>query len=287
MRRILFPVDFSKRAENTAPLVRAMAIRFSAEVHMLHVLSYTPEVYGAMEYVGQAADLISVETMERWRQEKEEALRMFLPSLWSGLTVRTTVVTGDIAPAIVDQARELAVDLIMMPTHGYGPFRRMLLGSVTSKVLHDAPCPVWTDAHAEDPEAWRPENIERVLCGVDLENDDVSRDVIVKAASFAKPFGAKLTVFHAMPAAAHHPGYPDLPGDITDTLKNRLWALAGGATEDVHVAGGWPVEALRLYAQENRPDLLVIGRGQHKGLGRLGSHAYAMIREAPCPVLSI
>ncbi len=37
-----------------------------------------------------------------------------------------------------------------MPTHGYGPFRRFILGSVTAKVLHDADCPVWTGVHLEE-----------------------------------------------------------------------------------------------------------------------------------------
>jgi hypothetical protein len=35
--------------------------------------------------------------------------------------------------------------MILMPTHGYGPFRQMLLGSVTAKVLHDSKCPVLTE----------------------------------------------------------------------------------------------------------------------------------------------
>jgi nucleotide-binding universal stress UspA family protein len=289
MRRILFPVDFSQRAANTATLVRAMAGRFSAEVHLLHALSYSPEVYGGMEYVGQAADVISSETLERWRREKEAKLEGFLSALWCGVKVTRAVESGDIATAVVDYARAQQCDLVMMPTHGYGPFRRMLLGSVTSKVLHDAPCAVWTDAHAEDAGAWRPENVERVLCCVDLENEAACVRLIQGAIDFARPFGAKITVFHAMPAAGHRPGYPDLPGDILSTARDRVWELAhrAGIEPVVHVEGGWPVEALKRYAVDNRPDLLVIGRGQHRGLGRLGSHAYAMIREAPCPVLSI
>ncbi len=54
---------------------------------------------------------------------------------------------GDPAQVITAFAHTQGVDLIMMPTHGYGPFRRLLLGSVTAKVLHDAECPVWTAVH--------------------------------------------------------------------------------------------------------------------------------------------
>ncbi|MGA8595805.1 MAG: universal stress protein [Bryobacteraceae bacterium] len=45
---------------------------------------------------------------------------------------------GDPAAAIVKCAQAEQVDLIMMPTHGYGPYRKFLLGSVTAKVLHDS-----------------------------------------------------------------------------------------------------------------------------------------------------
>ena len=47
---------------------------------------------------------------------------------------------GDPAVNIADYASENGIDLIMMPTHGYGKFRSLLLGSVVSKVLHDADC---------------------------------------------------------------------------------------------------------------------------------------------------
>ena len=48
---------------------------------------------------------------------------------------------GEPAREIVDFAAANQVDLVMMPTHGYGPFRQLLLGSVAAKVLHDAHVP--------------------------------------------------------------------------------------------------------------------------------------------------
>ena len=54
-------------------------------------------------------------------------------------------------------AKANQIDLIMMPTHGYGRFRALLLGSVTAKVLHDADCPVWTAVHREEVMAHPPE----------------------------------------------------------------------------------------------------------------------------------
>ena len=53
------------------------------------------------------------------------------------LKVRCVLFDGDPAEAIVEFARSEKIDLIAMPTHGYGGFRRLLIGSVTAKVLHD------------------------------------------------------------------------------------------------------------------------------------------------------
>jgi nucleotide-binding universal stress UspA family protein len=59
----------------------------------------------------------------------------------------TTVVVGKPAHALVELASERAVDAIVIGTHGYGPVKHMLLGSVAERVLRRAPCPVITVPH--------------------------------------------------------------------------------------------------------------------------------------------
>jgi hypothetical protein len=73
-------------------------------------------------------------------------------SYWSGCAAPLIkqFAEGDPASIITEYAARNRVDLIMMPTHGYGTFRSLLLGSVTAKVLHDAECPVWTGVHTAD-----------------------------------------------------------------------------------------------------------------------------------------
>src|SRR5579885_1790286 len=73
---------------------------------------------------------------------------------------------GDPAAGIVDFARREKADLIMMPTHGYGPFRSLLLGSVTAKVLHDTEVPVWTAAHIEDAPPHEHLPVRAMMCAV-------------------------------------------------------------------------------------------------------------------------
>ena len=59
----------------------------------------------------------------------------------------------------------------MMPTRGYGPFRSLLLGSVTAKVLHDGACAVWTTAHTCDLASPAHSSVGSILCAVDLDPD--------------------------------------------------------------------------------------------------------------------
>lgn len=110
------------------------------------------------------------------------------------LNVRRIVCEGDPAETITEQACHGRSDLIMMPTHGYGPFRRLLLGSVTSKVLHDTPCAVWTGAHVEQGPSADRLNFNNVACAVDLGAHGPR--VLRWAANLASEFNSRLTSIH-------------------------------------------------------------------------------------------
>ena len=86
----------------------------------------------------------------------------------------------------------------MMPTHGYGLFRTLLLGSVTAKVLHDTPCPVWTGVHVEDAPAVSPE-FATVMCAVDRTEDSIA--TMRFACRLAHDNQARLFLVHAIPGA--------------------------------------------------------------------------------------
>ena len=60
--------------------------------------------------------------------------------------VKHILLEGSFADEIMNWVNEHDVDLIVMGTHGYGALQGWLLGSVTAKLLHSAPCPIWTDS---------------------------------------------------------------------------------------------------------------------------------------------
>ena len=137
---VVVPVDFSEKSEGAARYAEAMHRRFGSRITLLHVLPPPHYEFGAMEVGGSV-----LEDLFRNRSEQAKTdLDQFLLSEMPADATERLLADGDPAAIIVERAHDLGAGLIIMPTHGYGTFRRFILGSVTAKVLHDADCPVWT-----------------------------------------------------------------------------------------------------------------------------------------------
>ncbi len=285
VKSILFPVDFSPRAAAVVPHVEAAARRFGAAVTLLHLVETPVMPYGPVETLAfhglQPAAL---------RARAEELMDRFAETAFGGLRVRRWVDTGDPAVCIAALARDWDIDLIMMPTHGRGPFRAALLGSITSKVLHDAECPVWTAAHADSLPPGRHVDWRKIVCAVGLSAD--SGRLLSAAQDLKDTLGAKIHVVHVVP------GEEALPQRLMDeefvaALRGRAEEAIGDAQSDagtrfdVAVEAGDVAKAVARYACNAGADLVLVGRGQDRSRGGLHSHTYGIIRDAPCPVLSI
>jgi nucleotide-binding universal stress UspA family protein len=284
-QKILFPVDMSDSCTATAPFVEAMARKYNAEVTLLHVLEMPtgliPDWYGGTVPV--------IDTGTIWRAETEAA-QSYLTDRFEGLKVRRVVVEGDAAQGIDDYARENGTDLIMMPTHGYGLFRTLLLGSVTAKVLHDTPCPVWTGVHVEDTPAVSPE-FATVMCAVDRTEDSVA--TMRFARWLAQDNAARLFLVHAIPGAEVAPDKyfdSDLRAYLEQESRKTIDLLQekAGVGAPLCLGAGEVSHVVRDSALGHSADLVVIGRGRAtRTLGRLRSNVYSIIRDAPCPVISV
>jgi nucleotide-binding universal stress UspA family protein len=180
-----------------------------------------------------------------------------------------------------------------MPTHGYGPFRRFVLGSVVSKVLHDVKIPVFTGAHVPELTPIDPDPYKRIACAIDLHEH--SEEVLRWAWDFAKACQEDLIVIHAAPRVEVGGTYGNwFPPEARESIeKGAREAVADlmakvGCHGEVHVASAEPADFIRSAADESYADILVIGRDTQSGpLKGLREHAMAIIREAPCPVISV
>jgi nucleotide-binding universal stress UspA family protein len=284
-QKILFPVDMSDSCTATAPFVEAMARKYNAEVTLLHVLEMPsgliPDWYGGAVPV--------IDTSAIWQAETEAA-KAYLTNRFQGLKVHRVVVEGDAAQGIDDYAREHGTDLIMLPTHGYGLFRTLLLGSVTAKVLHDTPCPVWTGAHVEDAPAVAPE-LATIMCAVDRTEDSVA--TMRFACRLAQDNQARLFLVHAIPGAEVAPDKyfdTDLRAYLEQDARKTIAQLqeSAGVAAPLCVGAGEVSHVVRDSALGHSADLVVMGRGRAtRTLGRLRSNVYSIIRDAPCPVISV
>jgi nucleotide-binding universal stress UspA family protein len=232
--------------------------------------------------------LVDVTSLMR---EQRSKFNVFLRAEMDDLRGLTRIFKhGDPGRIIADYARRLNVDLIMMPTHGVGAFRRYLLGSVTAKVLHDAPCPVWTSAHRETGDLAATE-IKKVLCAVDLRDDDLR--VVEYAVAFARTTRAEIRVLHVVPSSEAFPiAYfeAEFVGAMCDKARAELERKLdhAGYEGKAVVRSGKVTHQVREEAIEWNADAIVIGRTALKGtLGGLRTQTYGIIREAPCPVLSV
>lgn len=255
-KRILFPVDFSEYAVGAARYVEAFTGRFDADLTLLHV--DWPQYNDALP---------------SGPGNKGDHLNKFLAKEFEYFRVRRMVGKGAPASVIVEVARSEHSDLIMMPTLGLGGFRRFLLGSVTAKVLHDADCPVWTGVHLENAPPLEKIEIHNVLCAVNL--DAHARKVLEGASELAEEYRADLTVVHV---TADPQGRAQVE-EMLRAIKVKA-SIVVEPGEVSHVVAG--------IAGQVRADLLVIGRSPQPGIfGRLRTHAYPIIRQSPCPVISV
>ena len=220
-----------------------------------------------------------------------EQIDAFVSSRLAGAPHEVLIREGEPADVIVQVAGELGIDLILMPTHAHGRFRRFLLGSVTAKVLHDANCPVLTGVHQEDLPASRLADFRSLVCAVDA--DETFGPVVRFASDLAALLSATLTMVHAIPVAdetSDNRGEKEIRRYMFQRAHERFAVLCKESNVSLKVlsAGGRVERVVREAALRENADLMVIGRGHTlQELGRLRTHAYAIIRNSPCPVVSV
>lgn len=279
IRKILFPFDFSTQGAQTVPFVRALATQLRASVTILSVVPLNMSVLP----LGMDEDVAA------WIRALQSRLDHALTAELDTGPVTRVAVAGDPGTRITEFAHSEGVDLIMMPTHGLGLFRDLLVGSATSKVLHDARCPVWTAAHAEQQrDGGLP---TRILCAVD--DGPETNALLTWADEFSARVGAALSVLHVVPPMPDWPSFePDhaLQEQMQTAAHETILArqAAAGVRVPLRVAVGEVVPTVAERARVDNADLVVIGRGAlHAPLGRLRTHAFGIIMRSPCPVLSV
>jgi nucleotide-binding universal stress UspA family protein len=282
IKHIVFPVDFSERSAAAVPFVAETAQRYGAKITLIAVAS--PNYIGGFEGVPAIDPQMLLDDLKSQLDSAYE-------KDFAGLQLDRVAILGDPGHAIADFVAANKVDLVMMPTHGYGPFRQMLLGSVTAKVLHDVHVPVWTMVHTEEAPNHSDLDMRRIVCAVDATPASV--ELMRWAAGLCKKLGATLRLVHAVPGIDAWPERPldrEFQETLRDNARRNIQELEKAADIDVPVCvgvGSVP-DVVREEALQHGADLVLIGRGAlQETMGQLRTHSYGIIRQAPCPVLSV
>ncbi|NOZ27194.1 MAG: universal stress protein [Chloroflexi bacterium] len=134
IRNILFATDASGASERALIYVEHLARVEQAKVYVLHAYEVPKQYQGidGFEELEEQFQRVAQAAVDDSTQVLREA----------GVEAEGEIIEGAPAPAILEAAKRYEVDLIVMGTRGPGNMAEMLLGSVSTQVLRNAPCPV-------------------------------------------------------------------------------------------------------------------------------------------------
>jgi nucleotide-binding universal stress UspA family protein len=286
---IVIPTDGSEHAHRAAAHALGLAEATDAAVEVVSVL----DVRGAAGPVDAGG--LDQEFLDRLHAKRERALQA-VESMAAdrGLdAVRTTVVRGRPADAILTFVSDHDAGLLAMGTHGRSGVSRFVLGSVTEEVMSRSAVPVLT-ARATD--ASTPGDYEEVL--VPTDGSGYAAAAVDHGIELASLFGARV---HALTISN------------VDTLAGSAAAMPSHVLEDVNSAGeaateeiataagradldavtavreGSPASGILDYVEANDVDLIAMGTAGRTGPSRflLGSTTERVVRHADVPVLAV
>lgn len=300
IRRILCPIDFSDFSRHALDHAVAIARWYDSTVTLLHVQPILPVV----AHSPAAAIPTPVALTPQAREALLASMRRFADTeVGSSVPLEMEIAEGDVDTEIL--AASKGTDMLVMGTHGRSGFERLVLGSVTEKVLRKAECPVLSVPRRISDVVPAPSVLfKRVVCAIDFS--DCSIHALNYAMSIAQEADARLTVLHVVetpPTALldTHETVRGGPHSLQEFIhaaeeerRERLEAAVPDAVRsycDVEtvMAVGKPYREILRVAQERDSDLIVIGihgRGA-TDLLFFGSTAQHVVRQATCPVLTL
>ena len=287
-RTILVPIDFSEHADAALDRALEIALETAGTVHLLH--AYEIPLGTIPPYGIEVPQSVVVEVRDAAARRLEKAAHKARDR---GVACETHLVHAMPASGIVEAARTLGADLIVMGTRGLTGVKHVLLGSVAERTVRTAPCPVLTVKPGG--KALR---FDRVLVPVDFS---VHADAaLATAIELAKEHAGEVHLLHAyeLPASVTMAYGIAIPQSIWEGVQeagaarlNEVAARvrAAGVRVTPHLVTAPAADAIADAAAVHNVDLIVMATRGLTGLKHvlLGSVAERTLRIAPCPVLTV
>src|SRR5262249_48476395 len=197
IHNILVPVDFSEASKKAVNYGLSLALEFKSRLFLAHIAHYDPAAYD---------------------KAKSDLMELIPPDCRDPLTFEIIVKSGDVRSELMGIVQDKEIDLVIMGTRGRSYFERMLLGSVTDRMLRMLHVPILTVSHL-DPEREihtpGPVPLRKILYATDLAEG--AEQGLALSIRMARELDASLIVthvvqfadvaFHGMETAAFLPQY--------------------------------------------------------------------------------
>lgn len=293
-KNILCATDFSDFSNRTVNYGIALANEFDSKLFVCHVIDLSSvAIYGEFQ-------LDPVGLQDRIMNDAHEQLQDLIGVKqidWEPL-----ISVGHAADEISRIVEEKDMDLVISATRGRSGLKRLILGSVTERLMRTLSCPLLVvpapdkaSVASQDAEV----NIKSILIGCDFSPD--SGVAFEHGLSLAQEFQSELHLAHVIETSIYQelhktesPVEEELQEEIKAHLIQKLQDMVPDEARNwcnpqTSLLDGLPYEELVIYAEKHDIGMIVLGTRGH-GLVKsllIGSTTDRVVRRAPCPVLSV
>ena len=292
--RIICATDFSDFSNRTVNYGLALAKEFDSKIYVCHVIDLSSvAIYGEFQ-------LDPVGLQDRIMKDAGDQLEELISKQHKAWEPLITV--GHAADEISRIVEERDVDLVITATRGRSGLKRLILGSVTERLMRTLTCPLLV-IHSPDKEPATTDDqevkIESILVGCDFSPD--SGVAFEHSLSLAQEFQSELHLTHVVETSIYQQLHKtethieeEIQQEIHDRLLQKLQDMVPEEARNwckphTSLLDGHPYEEIVNYAEAQSIDMIVLGTRGH-GLVKsmlVGSTTDRVVRRAPCPVLSV
>lgn len=294
---ILIPTDGSSHVEPAIEYGLALAQRYDATVHALHVVDSSP--------IERKLDLTALELEnetppDSWYAAGDSATREVADrATEEGVEAVTEVHRGIPVREVASYIDRNDIDLVSMGTRGHTGLNRLLFGSVTARIVRTVDVPVLSVKSSElehSSDAPRDPLFENIL--VPTDGSKQAQAAVDHGLDIARTYDATFHALHVLDrrAYASRPGntWDDLREAMEDSGKTLLENVRSKAEQNemtfvTDTRHGVPHQAIQEYIDERGIDLVVMGTHGRSGIERqiIGSVTERVLRSSSIPVLTI
>ncbi len=291
IKLIVCPIDFSESSVRAYNYALSVAGHYHARVAALHVVDLSR--HPSLSFAATAG--LYDEASRAFCDDAEEQLHKFVKHhTHSEIQPELSVEQGNAPDTILSFAQARNADVIVMGTHGQRGYDRLVLGSVTDRVMRTSPSPVLVvckppheSTDGVDEQGHHIHHLSRILFCTDFSEN--SERTLKYAISVTSEYDAELTLLHVLEKVPRPARAAETIAAATEQLEKLIPAEERKTIKiATAVRIGKAYEQIIQFAQESQIDLAILGvrGGGGLDLAIFGSTTYRVMQLGPCPVLA-